>query len=130
MKIGDVVRRTGIPASAIRYYEAQGMIERPVRDDNGYRHYGEAVVERLQLVRDAQQLGFSLETIRGLFLRDGSCSMSLTVAQIDIRLEELGRIENSLQSQRGKLLSLRQTLEASLRTGTQPVFDRLYKVRP
>ncbi|MFJ4251833.1 MerR family transcriptional regulator [Pseudomonas sp. DTU12.3] len=121
MKIGEVSKRTGVAASAIRYYEEQGLVEPSTRDANGYRHYGEAAVARLILVRDAQRLGFSLDTIRGLFLQDGSCSKSLTIAQIDIRLDEIRQIEANLALQSQGLLRLRHTLEESLRTGVPPV---------
>lgn len=130
MRIGEVASLTGIPASAIRYYETEGIIERPARDLNGYRRYTAAAIEKLLLVRDAQRLGFSLEIIRGLFLRDGRCSMSVTVMHISQRLEELERIEASLQTQRSELLNLRKTLEDSLRAGTEPVFDRNYWLAP
>jgi DNA-binding transcriptional MerR regulator len=121
MKIGEVSKRTGVAASAIRYYEEQGLLEPSTRDANGYRHYAEAAVARLILVRDAQRLGFSLDTIRGLFLQDGSCSKSLTIAQIDIRMDEIQQIEASLAVQREGLLRLRDVLEESLRSGVPPV---------
>lgn len=121
MKIGELAQRTGIPASAIRYYEEQGLIAAPTRDGNGYRHYGEAAIKRLLLVRNAQRLGFALETIKGLFLHDGSCSKSLTIEQIDIRLHELEHIEANLATQRQGLLALRGELEHSLRTGNEVV---------
>lgn len=120
MKIGEVSKRTGVAASAIRYYEEQGLLEPSTRDANGYRHYAEAAVARLILVRDAQRLGFSLETIRGLFLQDGSCSKSLTIEQIDIRMDEIRQIEANLAMQREGLL-LRHVLEESLRSGAPVV---------
>lgn len=46
--------------------------------------------------------------------------MCLTVEQINIRLEDLRQIENSLRAQRDELLGLRETLEESLRTGKEP----------
>jgi DNA-binding transcriptional MerR regulator len=117
MKIGELSQRTGIAASAIRYYEEQGLLEAPTRDANGYRHYSDAAVGRLELVRNAQRLGFALETIKGLFLNDGSCSKAQTVEQIDIRLEEVRQIEAGLAVQRAELLALRSKLEDSLRSG-------------
>ena len=127
MKIGEVSKRTGVAASAIRYYEEQGLLESSTRDGNGYRHYGEAAVARLILVRDAQRLGFSLETIRGLFLEDGSCSKSLTIEQIDIRMDEIRQIEASLTMQREGLLRLRHVLEESLRSGAPVVCESVPK---
>ncbi|MGY2325806.1 MerR family transcriptional regulator [Pseudomonas sp. SDT2931_S440] len=120
MKIGEIARRTGLAASAIRYYEEQGLLDAPTRDMNNYRHYSESAIERLEVVVHAQRLGFSLDTIRGLFLQDGSCSKSFTVEQINIRLQEIQQIEATLTVQREELLMLQRTLEESLRTGTAP----------
>ena len=133
MKIGELAQRTGIAASAIRYYEEQGLLQAPTRDSNGYRHYGEAAVERLVLVRDAQRLGFTLEIIKSLFPNDGSCSKTLTIQQIDIRLEELRQLEAAIALQRQELLGLRDKLEYSLRTGIAPVCtgaQRAPRIRP
>jgi DNA-binding transcriptional MerR regulator len=127
MKIGEVSKRTGVAASAIRYYEEQGLLEPSTRDANGYRHYVEAAVARLILVRDAQRLGFSLDTIRGLFLQDGSCSKSLTIEQIDIRMDEIRQIEANLALQREGLLRLRQVLEESLRSGAPVVCASVHR---
>ncbi|WP_233097127.1 MULTISPECIES: MerR family transcriptional regulator [Pseudomonas] len=120
MKIGEIARRTGLAASAIRYYEEQGLLDAPTRDMNNYRHYSESTIKRLEVVIHAQRLGFSLDTIRSLFLHDGSCSKSLTLEQINVRLEEIEQIEATLKVQREELLMLKRTLEESLRTGTAP----------
>ncbi|WP_455806928.1 MerR family DNA-binding protein [Pseudomonas fluorescens] len=74
------------------------------------------------LVRDAQRLGFSLDTIRGVFLEDGSCSKSLTIEQIDIRMDEIRQIKANLTMQREGLLRLRHVLEESLRSGAPVVW--------
>ena len=120
MKIGEIARRTGLAASAIRYYEEQGLLDAPTRDMNNYRYYSESAIKRLEVVIHAQRLGFSLDTIRSLFLHDGSCSKSLTLEQINVRLEELQLIEATLKVQREELLMLQRILEESLRTGIAP----------
>ncbi|MFF5160687.1 MerR family transcriptional regulator [Streptomyces sp. NPDC000348] len=50
MRIGELARRTGISARMLRYYEEQGLIT-PLRGDNGYRDYDEALVERAEKIR-------------------------------------------------------------------------------
>ncbi|QJI32659.1 MerR family transcriptional regulator [Pseudomonas sp. ADAK18] len=120
MKIGEIARRTGLAASAIRYYEEQGLLDAPTRDMNNYRYYSESTIKRLEVVIHAQRLGFSLDTIRSLFLHDGSCSKALTLEQINVRLEEIEQIETTLKVQREELLMLQQILEESLRTGIAP----------
>jgi MerR family transcriptional regulator, redox-sensitive transcriptional activator SoxR len=68
--IGELARRTGVPASAIRYYEARGLLPAP-RRVRGQRRYGSGAVRLLGLLRFAQRAGFSLPEIRLLVREDG-----------------------------------------------------------
>lgn len=63
LSIGDLARRTGLSVSAIRFYEAQGLVA-PLRNAGGQRRFARADIRRLSFLLIAQQLGFSLETIR------------------------------------------------------------------
>jgi MerR family redox-sensitive transcriptional activator SoxR len=65
--IGEVARRSGKAASAIRYYEEIGLLPEP-RRANGRRHYQADVVRTLAIVETAQRAGLSLDEIR-LLLR-------------------------------------------------------------
>jgi len=69
MGIGEVARRAGVRPSALRYYEGIGMLPRPERA-NGRRRYGgevlREVLERLAVIRAAQQAGFTITEIRAL----------------------------------------------------------------
>ena len=65
MNIGDVAKRTGLPAKTIRYYEDINLI-RPLRDTNGYRVFSEADFHKLAFVGRARALGFSIEDCRTL----------------------------------------------------------------
>jgi DNA-binding transcriptional MerR regulator len=68
MTIGKVAALAGVSADAIRYYERLGLFPKPTRTHAGYRVYPPAIVNRLNLVRNAQRFGFSLREIAG-FLR-------------------------------------------------------------
>ena len=63
MTIGALAARTGLAVSAIRYYEAQGLI-RPWRNAGGQRRFERADLRRLSFVMIAQQFGFTLPQIR------------------------------------------------------------------
>jgi len=65
LTIGALARRTGLAVSAIRYYEAQGLIK-PWRNGGGQRRFARADLRRLSFVMIAQQLGYSLPEIRAL----------------------------------------------------------------
>lgn len=66
LTIGEVARRTGLRTSALRYYEEIGILP-PPRRVNGRRRYDPEVVARVEVLRFAQQAGFTLEEIRVLF---------------------------------------------------------------
>jgi MerR family redox-sensitive transcriptional activator SoxR len=61
--IGDAARRSGVKASALRFYEQEGLI-RAARSAGGRRHYERAELRRIAFIRAAQNVGLSLEAIR------------------------------------------------------------------
>jgi MerR family copper efflux transcriptional regulator len=111
MRIGELSRKSGMAASAIRFYEEQGLLPPPLRAANGYRHYGGEVVQQLQRIQLAKNLGFSLETIRGFFSDTGECSKEKTLAQTVLRLREIEQLQATLATQYRDLLALRALLE-------------------
>jgi MerR family redox-sensitive transcriptional activator SoxR len=65
MKIGQIAERAGTPASTIRYYEKIGVLPEPSRE-SGQRVYGTDVIEYLEAIGIAQNLGFHLDEIKML----------------------------------------------------------------
>lgn len=65
MKIGELSRRTGIPARMLRYYEEQDLLQ-PERAGNGYRSYGSSEVYRVQQIRGLLDSGLTTEIIRNI----------------------------------------------------------------
>ena len=63
LSIGALAKRTGLAVSAIRYYEAQGLIA-PWRNAGGQRRFDRADLRRLSFVMIAQQFGFTLPQIK------------------------------------------------------------------
>lgn len=63
LTIGEVASRAGFATSAVRYYEAQGLLS-SVRTAGGQRRYPRSVLRRLSFVRAAQNVGLSLEEVR------------------------------------------------------------------
>jgi MerR family transcriptional regulator, copper efflux regulator len=64
--IGEVARRSGFSASALRFYEDIGLVDPAGRTDAGYRLYDDTALERLAFVARAKQLGCSLDEITDL----------------------------------------------------------------
>jgi len=66
LTIGHVARQVGVQPSAIRYYEAQGILRPADRRPNGYRVYTDNAVKLLLFVKRAQALGITLKEIKPL----------------------------------------------------------------
>ena len=66
MTIGEVARRTGLQASAIRYYEKIGLLPKTQRI-GGQRRYAASVLNYLEVIDVARSAGFRIEEIRHLF---------------------------------------------------------------
>src|SRR5207249_9906662 len=64
--IGVLATHTGTNIETIRYYERVGLLPAPARRSGGYRLYGTAHLKRLNFIRRARVLGFSLADVRKL----------------------------------------------------------------
>lgn len=62
LTIGALSDRTGVAPSALRYYEAEGLIHAN-RSEGGQRRYAREVIRRVSFVRIAQQVGLSLDEV-------------------------------------------------------------------
>lgn len=65
MLIGELSRRTGVPAHLLRYYEAQGLLE-PARSAGGYREYTVTAVLTVTQIRRLLEAGLSTQEIASL----------------------------------------------------------------
>ncbi len=66
--IGDLAARTGISVSAIRFYEAKGLIE-PMRTRGNSRKFFRADIRRISFILIAQQIGLSIEEIKAQLIK-------------------------------------------------------------
>ena len=66
LTIGDVAKQANVRIETLRYYVREGLVARPPRSRSNYRLYPEETVRRVQFIKRAQQLGFSLKEIQDL----------------------------------------------------------------
>jgi len=104
MNIGDIAKRTGLPAKTIRYYEEIGLVT-PHREANGYRVFDDKDMHRLTFLARARALGFPIEecrTLLALYKDDTRASADVKrIAQ-----DHLAQIEDKIL----QLQSMRDTL--------------------
>ncbi|BCW88844.1 Redox-sensitive transcriptional activator SoxR [Alphaproteobacteria bacterium SO-S41] len=68
LSIGQLAARTGLSVSAIRFYEAKGLVH-PIRNTGGQRRFPRSDIRRLSFVVIAQMLGLSIQDIEGQLRR-------------------------------------------------------------
>jgi len=66
LTIGKVAKQAGVNIQTIRFYERRGILLPAGRRSSGYRLYMPDAVQKIQFIKNAQELGFSLEEIIGL----------------------------------------------------------------
>ena len=105
LTIGSLAKRTGVGIQTLRYYERRTLLSPPQRTAAGYRQYPESEVQRIEFIRRAQGLGFTLEEIGELLslrvLPGGRCrgvekAAQRTQRRVHERLEELTRLDQAL----------------------------------
>ncbi|HQS97373.1 MAG: transcriptional regulator [Novosphingobium sp. 17-62-19] len=99
--------KTGCNLETIRYYEKVGLLPPPPRSTNGYRVYSPELVQRLQFILRARELGYAMEEIRSL--------LSLTDAGTQTCGEVMMRTQSHLDDVRRRIADL-QRIESTLAT--------------
>ncbi len=106
MKIGELAARAHVGIDTVRYYERNGLLPKPQRQASGYRHYESGDVERLQFVRRAKALGFSLVEIAELLALSArreedmgamKSAAAAKLADVEFRLAEMERVRDGLR---------------------------------
>ena len=72
LQIGEVAKRAGVSIDTLRYYEKVKLLPRPARSSGGFRLFAPEHIERVQFIKQAQDLGFSLEEIKDLLATSGA----------------------------------------------------------
>lgn len=95
MDISEVARKSGVAASALRYYERKGLI-RALERDGGRRRFAPAVLDQLALIALGQAAGFSLDEIRLMFTPGGEPNIDR--GMLASRADELDRTIERLKA--------------------------------
>lgn len=122
MKIGDLAREAGIRPSAIRYYESAGLLPAPERS-SGHRIYGRDALERLELLKAGQMLGFSLEEVAMLLRSIGE--PSVTARWKTLARRKLAELDQTIATAR----AIKRLLEEGLQCGCVDVRECLPKLK-
>ena len=106
MHIGRLAANANVSVDTVRYYERAQLLPTPTRTTSGYRTYPASTVERLQFIRRAKDLGFSLDEIRDLLALSDQRGTGVSeiweiaarrLADVETRLAELSRLRDGLK---------------------------------
>jgi len=108
MLINELARRTGVSIHTIRYYENLGFFKGVADEEvttNNYKNYSDDLVERISLIREAKEVGFTLAEIKVLFeswadprlKTAGKIKVfTMKIKEIDDRIAQLKRVKKKL----------------------------------
>ena len=104
LTIGSLAKSAGVNVETVRYYQRRGLLDEPAKPHGGQRRYAPAAATRVRFIKRAQQLGFTLEEVKGLLLlEDGqNCRETRLLAEyklalIEVRITDLGHMRRLLK---------------------------------
>ena len=102
---GEVAKQAHMRIETLRYYEREGLVARPPRSPSNYRLFPPDTVRRVQFIKRAQQLGFSLKEIKELL----TLRAVPTTSCGDVRQRALAKIADIEEKMRA-LQAMKQAL--------------------
>ena len=103
LRIGELASRSGVSIDAVRYYERLKLLPRARRTSGNFRLFGEDSIGRVQFIKQAQELGFTLDEIKGLLATGGAeeCRrvhdlLSEKIAELDNRMTSMKKFRSVL----------------------------------
>jgi len=129
--IGQIASHVGVTVDTIRVYERYGLIEKPQRRPNGYRHYSKQFITRISFIKWAKVSGFTLKEIKELLAIDIEKSSSYACKEALHHVEiKLSVIEKKIKV----LVQFKKALKSIINncdtTGTNcPILEALKKIK-
>ena len=126
MRIGQLAQQTGVDTQTIRFYERQGLLPPPEREDNGYRTYKAGHADKLLFIRRCRSFGMSLEEIGVLQSYQEQPQQPCVavnelldrhITQVRAQIASLQALENQLVTLRGCCDNGRQSLDCGILSG-------------
>lgn len=107
-RIGEVASRTGVSVDALRYYERVKLLPRAKRSSGGFRLFGLDAIERVQFIKQAQELGLTLDDIKGLLAAGGAEECR----RVDLLSRKIGELDGKMAAMKDFRRTLAQHLSA------------------
>lgn len=127
LTVGKLARAAGVGVETIRFYERRGLLEEPPRTSSGYRRYTPQAVARIDFIRRAQRLGFTLNEIRELIEleEDPNCTCDVVRERALAKIAAVEEKIAQLSAMRGALQEVLQTCDGTRAVRECPLIDCL-----
>jgi MerR family transcriptional regulator, mercuric resistance operon regulatory protein len=115
LQIGELAKRVSVSVDTIRYYERCKLLPVAPRTAGGYRLFTPDAIERVLFIKQAQELGFSLDEIGVLLTNDGISDCRRVHDLLQVKLSELDERMKSMLGFRRNLLHYLDECEVELK---------------
>ncbi|HDZ27130.1 hypothetical protein LCGC14_1680320 [marine sediment metagenome] len=124
---GQLAKKAQVNVETIRYYERRGLIPEPLRSESGYRHYSQDSIARIQFIKRAKELGFSLKEVSELLsLRvDPNTNCADVKRMAEVKITDIKEKIHALQRIKEALTKLRASCQGSGPAGKCPILEAL-----
>ncbi len=90
LQIGEIAALAEVSVDTVRYYEKLKLLPTATRTNSGYRMFSVETADRIRFIKQAQEMGFTLDEIKQLFVSGGGENQCKSVRDlIQIKLSEL-----------------------------------------
>ena len=98
LRIGEVAQRAGVSVDTIRYYEKRNLLPRAPRSEGGFRLFVVETIDRVRFIKQAQEMGFSLDEIRALLSGGGAGECRQMRDLLEAKLQGISQRMNALRA--------------------------------
>lgn len=105
MTIGTLAKNAGVGVETVRFYERKGILKKPQKPESGFRSYTREDARKIQFIRRAQELGFTLREIRDILGMEANSRATCTdlKSKAEMKLSEIERKIRDLRNMKRTL---------------------------
>lgn len=121
LTITQLARASGVKRETVRFYEQRGLLPAPPRSASGYRLYPTGAQKRVQFIKSAQTLGFTLEEIADLLTLRATpdCTCKVIKSRAHEKIADIDRKISALAAMKAALAGIAEACDG----GAAPLSD-------